>query len=102
MAGRPFFLKQWRTHRGYSQERLAEMVQTSKGYISDLERGKRPYNQVLLEALADALQCSPPDLLMRDPTQADGIWSIWDTLSAPEQKQVVEIAKTIKRTATGG
>lgn len=102
MAKRPWYLKQWRKFRGYSQERLAEMVETSKGYISDVERGNRPYNQELLEKLADALQCAPADLLMRDPSQPDGIWSIWDQLAPVEQQQVVEIAKTIKRTGTGG
>jgi transcriptional regulator with XRE-family HTH domain len=102
MAKRRWYLKEWRKHRGYTQERLAEMLETSKGYVSDLERGNRPYNQDLLERAADALMCDPADLLMRDPSQPEGIWSIWDTLKPKEQEQVVEIAKTIKRTGTGG
>jgi DNA-binding XRE family transcriptional regulator len=102
MAKNRWYLKEWRKHRGYTQERLADMIGSSKGYISDLERGERRYNQELLEGLAEALMCEPADLLMRDPSQPDGIWSIWDQLKPVEQAQVVEIAKTIKRTGTNG
>lgn len=29
-------------------------------------------------------------------------WSIWDALTQPQRLQVVEIAKTLKRTGTDG
>lgn len=98
-----WFLKEWRKHRGYTQDRLSEMTGVSKPYLSALENGNRQYNQELLEAFAIALSCSPADLLMRNPQDPDGIWSIWDTLDAPARTQVVEIAKTFKpRTGTDG
>jgi DNA-binding XRE family transcriptional regulator len=97
-----WFLKAWRKHRGYTQDRLAEMTGLSKPYISQLERGERQYTQELLEVFAEALQCAPVDLIVRDPTDPDGIWSVWDTLRPVERGQVVEIAKTLKRTGTGG
>jgi transcriptional regulator with XRE-family HTH domain len=97
-----WFLREWRTHRGYTLERLAEMVGMSVGYLSDLEKGKRRWNQDHLEAFATALQCEPADLIIRDPSDPDGIWSIWDQLKPAERQQVVEIAKTLKRTGTGG
>lgn len=97
-----WFLREWRKHRGYTQDRLAEMAGISKPYLSQLETGKRQYTQELLEVLAEALQCGPADLIMRDPSDPEGIWSVYDALSVPERRQVVEIAKTIKRTGTGG
>lgn len=97
-----WFLRQWRKHRGYTQERLAEMVGLSKPYISQLETGQRQYTQELLEALSEALSCDPRDLLIRDPSEPEGLWSIYDTLDAVQRRQVVEIAKTIKRTGTDG
>jgi transcriptional regulator with XRE-family HTH domain len=97
-----WFLKQWRKHRSYTQERLAEMVGLSKPYLSQLERGDRQYTQELLERFAEALQCEPADLIIRDPSDPDGIWSVWDQLRPNERNQVVEIAKTIKRTGTEG
>lgn len=59
-----WFLKEWRVHRGYTQDRLAEMVGLSKPHISLLERGGRQYTQELLEAFAEALRCEPADLIM--------------------------------------
>lgn len=97
-----WFLKEWRKHRGYTQERLADMTSLSKPYISQLERGQRQYTQELLELFAEALRCDPRDLVMRDPTDPEGIWSIWDALTQPQRLQVVEIAKTLKRTGTDG
>lgn len=98
---RPFYLKQWRKHRGYTQERLAEMLGSSSGYIADLENGKRRYNQDLLEALAEALTCSPADLLVRNPSEP-GIWDIWEQLKPVERSQAVNIIKAIKGTGTDG
>lgn len=91
-----WFLKEWRKRRGYSQERLAEMIDTSKSYISELESGKRRYNQELIERLADALSCSPADLLAIDPEIA--LWSILTTLSDKQRRQLAAIAEAIKET----
>lgn len=102
MAKAPFYLKQWRKHRGYTQERLAEMLDMSPGYLADLENSKRRYNQDILEALAEALTCSPADLLMRDPSRDQGIWSIWDELKPVERQQAEKIIKAIKGTGTDG
>lgn len=97
-----FFLRQWRKHRGYTLERLAEEIGMSVGYLSDLERGKQRYNQDHLETFATVLRCEPADLLIRDPIDPQGIWSIWDTLQPTQRRQVVEIARTIKGTGTDG
>jgi len=57
------YIKEWRTARGLNQEQLAEKAGLSKGYVSDLERGNKPYNQRVLESIADVLKCSPAALL---------------------------------------
>lgn len=98
---RPFYLKQWREYRGLSQQRLADRMETSKGYISDLERGKRRYNQDLLEALAEALMCEPADLLMRDPSDPSGIWSIWDQVPVTERPRIVAAIRALVGDKTG-
>lgn len=93
-------LKAWRTYRGYTQDRLAEMTGLSKPFISQLERGERGYTQDTLELLAEALRCDIGDLIVRDPTDPDGLWSIYDQLEPVQRRQVVEIAKTLKRTGS--
>ena len=96
-----WFLKEWRKYRGYSQERLAELIGTSKGYISDLERGKRRYNQEILEAAAKALRAEPADILMRDPSDPAGIWSIWDQVPPAQREQARRVLSQFVPQKTG-
>jgi transcriptional regulator with XRE-family HTH domain len=97
---RRWFLKQWREHRQLSQEALAERVGMTQGMISHLENNRVDYTATHLEMLADALRCEPVDLLIRNPTDPEAPWSIWDTLQPVQKRQAVEIMKTLKRTGT--
>lgn len=96
------YIRAWREHRGLTQEQFAERIGINRAYLSKIETGKRRYDQTFLEAAADVLRCAPADLLVRDPSDPDGIWSIWDNLAQSQRTQIVEIAKTIKRTGTDG
>lgn len=86
---RPFFLREWRIHRNLTQQRLADRVSLSKPFISEMERGKKGYSQETLEALAEALMCEPVDLIMRDPTSPDPIWSVWDRVPQAKKNQAL-------------
>lgn len=97
---RRIFVKQWREYRGLTQEQLAERVGWSVGNVSQLERGLQGYSQEGLEALADALQCDPGQLLNVDPSRDDAIWSIWERAKEGERRMIVDIAKTIVKTGT--
>lgn len=83
------FLKQWREKAGLNQETAADRIGITQGQLSRIERGDSPYNQDFLEAAAVAYQCEPADLLMRDPSKKDAMWSIVDQLkvAAPEQQE---------------
>ena len=69
-AEQRFFLKEWRKLRGMTQEALAAEANTSKGHISDLERGKTPYNQSWLETFSAILAIRPEQLLAAPPAAA--------------------------------
>lgn len=97
----PFYLREWRKHRGLTQQQLADRLESSKGYVSDLENGKRRYNQDLLEALAYALMCEPADLLIRNPLQEDAIWSIWEAVSEADRPRVIAMLKAFSSDKTG-
>lgn len=96
-----WFLKEWRKYRGLTQDQLADRADLSKGFISNLESGGREYTQATLEQLAEALRCEPADLLMRDPSKADSLWSIYDALSPPERQQAVQLIRVITGGKTG-
>lgn len=66
-------LREWRRARGQSLQALADAIGTSKGYVSELESGKRRYNQDLVEKLAGALDIAPGDLIGRAPAEASGV-----------------------------
>lgn len=66
-----WYLKEWRRARGLSQEELAAAIGSSKGYVSDLERGERRYNQDLVEGLARALEITAAQLLGENPKGGD-------------------------------
>jgi transcriptional regulator with XRE-family HTH domain len=94
------FIRQWRHHRGLTLERLADLVGITHASLSRLERGLQPYSQGVLERLADVLETDAASLLIRDPTDPDGIWTVWDQASPSERRQIVEIAKTLIKTST--
>lgn len=99
------FIREWRKYRGLTQEQLAGRIDMTPSTVSQLETGKQGYSQGTLEALAYALQCEPGDLLVRDPTRPDAIWSIWETLSPAEREQGIRLLTALKggdRTGTDG
>ncbi|NBW22724.1 MAG: XRE family transcriptional regulator [Caulobacteraceae bacterium] len=88
---RPIFLREWRKHRGYTVEQLADRLHIHKGQLSKIERGLRPYTQDFLEAASECLQTDPASLIMRNPADADAIWSIWESLPEVERPQALRM-----------
>jgi transcriptional regulator with XRE-family HTH domain len=100
-ARRRTFIRQWREHRGFSQEQLADRLDTSVPSISRIESGTQPYTQDVLEALAEALSTDPASLLMRDPTNPEALWSIWEQAKTGERQLIEELARSVVKTGTG-
>lgn len=78
-----FYMYEWRTHRGATQQELADAIGLLKGYISELERGKKRYNQDHLERMAKFFDCSPGDILNinpLDPTPQAEVIDIWSRI----------------------
>ena len=103
---RKTYIREWRQMRGLSLETLAERVGERIGSmthasLSRIERGLQPYSQPILEALADELTGGDVAwLLMRNPADPEGIWSIWDQAKPGQKAQIVEVAKTLLKTGT--
>ena len=97
---RKTFIREWREHRGLTLEQLADRTETTHASLSRIERGRQPYSQALLERIADALMVDPADLLIRNPADPEGIWSVWEQAKPGERRQIVEIAKTLIKTGT--
>jgi transcriptional regulator with XRE-family HTH domain len=93
----PNFVRAWRLARGLTLEQLAERVGVSHATIQRIETQKQRAPDYLFDALAEALGTDKASLHMRDPSDPEGIWAIWDEASPLERRQIVELAKTVIR-----
>ena len=95
------FIREWREHRNLTQVQLRERIimpsgePMGQGHLSKLENGKLPYSQSILEQIAEALMCSPGDLLMRNPAQDNMIWSLWEKLGEGQRRQALRFMQAI-------
>lgn len=124
MAQKPrigHFLREWRKHRGLSMEAACEAavaivqdrvvaegeetslarIGLSQPNLSRIENGKTPYNQTLLEILAEVYQTDIPSLIMRNPEEPESIWTIYDQLPAMEKPVALRVLRGLK-TGTEG
>jgi transcriptional regulator with XRE-family HTH domain len=95
-----YFFREWRRHRSYTQEELAGMIGVSPPSISQLENGKQGFDSSTLEALAEALRCSPGDLLMRNPLDDEAPWSIWDRIPKSDRAKLLPMLEAYAKTGT--
>jgi transcriptional regulator with XRE-family HTH domain len=89
------FLRQWRKHSGKTLEFVADALHMSHSQLSRIERGKQPYNQELLEKLADLYMCDVVDLLIRDPSDPESFWSLWDHAKPGQRQQIRSITEAL-------
>ena len=89
------YLRQWRQHCGKTLVQVGEYLHMTHSQLSRIERGVSPYNQDLLERLADLYMCEPVDLIIRDPSEPDNIWSLWEHASKGDRQKIYSIASTI-------
>lgn len=97
MSDQRHFIKEWRIHRGLTQQQMADRVGIDKSYLSKIENGKKRYDQPFLEAAAEVLNCEVADLIQRDPNDSEAIWALWDKMQPVQKAQLVEIAKTLRK-----
>lgn len=91
------FVRQWRLHRRLTLEQLAERIGSTDASVSRIERGLQPYTQQTLEALAKALDCTPADLIQRDPGTPAPIWEIWSLIPESEQERATEVLRALAK-----
>lgn len=94
------FLREWRKHRDKTLAVVAEQLHMSHSQLSRIERGEQPYNQELLEALADLYMCDVVDLLIRDPSDPEAIWTLWQKAKPGQRRQISAVAETLLKAAS--
>lgn len=89
-------IREQRKNRGLTLDQLAEMVGTSKGYLSDLETGKRTGGIDMLRAIAQALNVSDAEIFMAESIEEQQILdhvAIFQKLSPEDRQAIARMAK---------
>lgn len=94
-----YYFKEWRKFRGLTQEDLADRVGASAPSISQLERGIQGFTNSTLEAVADALQCSPADLLGVNPFKDGEVVDLVRMISEKDRDQAIRILRVFTGTS---
>ena len=98
-GGMKIRITEWRKKREMTVEALANRAGMSKSYLSELANGKKAFNARRLQSLADALDCSPLDLLddsSVDPDIFQHIKRLQD-LSPEDRQAVIRHAESLGR-----
>lgn len=89
----PLYIRDWRKHRGLTQEQLGEKIGLDGSQVSNLERGMRGYTQETLENIAAALGCEPTDLFYPPPHPP--IVDLIRSLSEKDQKRAERMIRAL-------
>lgn len=89
------FLRAWRKYRNRTLEQVADELHMSHSQLSRIETFKQPYNQELLEALADLYMCDVVDLLIRDPSDQEAMWTLWKRAKPGDRRRIAAVAETL-------
>ena len=98
-------IKAWRLHRRLSLRRLADRMPcdaegeplASHARLHRVENGLVPYDEPLLYALADALNCTISDLIGVDPTKDGDIIDLLRLMDEAKRKQAVDYMRFITK-----
>ncbi|GJL97022.1 MAG: hypothetical protein DHS20C06_08390 [Hyphobacterium sp.] len=65
----PNYFREWRKFVGLTTTGVAERMGTTQSYVSELERGKRRWNEDTLAGYAAAIGCQPHELISVIPSK---------------------------------
>lgn len=91
------YIREWRQHRQLTLVQLAARLGINHGTLSKIERGRMPFTDTFLDLVAEQLQTDNASLLMRDPTDPEGIWSVWDRVPPTSRPQALAVLQTFAR-----
>lgn len=88
-------VKDWRKHRGLTQEALAELMGTTKGSINKYENRKLPITGEILEQLTFHLRCTEEDLFRHKPSDDPQFYELRDKMDQNDRETWLNIGQTL-------
>lgn len=92
-----WYPREWRKKLGWTLEKASGVSGIGLSYLSDLEKGRRRWNEDHLEALAHAYGIDAEDLLW-NPDIGPPLWRIIKGMDPADQVQAAKILETFKKT----
>ena len=96
-----WYVEEWLEHLGITQERLAELMGTSKGYVSEILKNKRRYNESTLSAIAEALGRAEWELLGVNPLSPapvnEQLARVWEDLTEEQRRTFLDLGEAMAR-----
>jgi transcriptional regulator with XRE-family HTH domain len=89
-------LKRYRNYRNFSQEELAEKIDISIPFLSDIENSRKWVSPATLVKLAGALGIEPHDLFKPEQAMAPAMTLVLDKWSSEIVDAVTMTVKNIK------
>lgn len=96
-----FFFREWRKHRGFTQEELASRMGVATPTISMIENAKIGFTDQTLVAFAEALNCTPADLLSRDPNDGPSEIELLKRIEPGQREQAMRVLEAFLPKASG-
>ena len=92
-------IRRARERKGFSQSKLAELLQISEPHMSDIERGKTSGNILLIKKLATILEVSADWLLLVDNDKASShtLAEFAELISDSTQNECEEMYKIMRQ-----
>lgn len=89
-------IREHRKRRGWTLDQLADVVGTSKGYLSDLETGKRTGGIEMLRSIAQALDVTEGELFTPESDDERAMLdhvAVYQQLSPEDKKAIARMAR---------
>lgn len=99
---RTYFVE-WREWKGWTQQELADRMETTAATVSRVEKGDRDWGKGYLEAFAYVIGCpNPTDPITRPPNAPITLDDMLKDATPEQRRQAIAIVETLLRNGTDG
>lgn len=98
MTAKRHYFQEWREYRGLTQEQVADRIDYSRNYYSEIEKGKKQFNEEFLYALAHAFSADPWELLRRNPLlPSNDVVDLLALIDEPDRAAAIRMLEAMAR-----
>lgn len=90
------YFKEWREWKGWTQQELADRLETTTATVSRIENGARDWSKGYLESFSHVIGCEDPtDPITRPPYGPEPIIKLLRSASPEKQAEALRIVEAL-------